>query len=104
MGMEVNTLTETVNQQGGHITVMQERITNLETIVQKQNQDLISLEHEKNVLNDTVMGQKTEIDRMGNDLRKIHEAEGGNIIKELKAQNGRTNFGNTFVRSTTTSN
>ena len=92
---KVNTLTETVNQQGGQIMVMQERIIDLESIIQRQNQDIADLEHEKDVLNDTVMSQRAEMDIMVNDMMKIigavHKKEGGNLMKAFKEQKGSAN-------------
>ena len=69
----VKDVQDNVNQQRGQIIALQERINGLETIVKKQNQDITNLEHEKDVLNQTVMSQKTEMIRMEKDMMNIIE-------------------------------
>ena len=69
---------------------MQERITDLETIIQKQNQDLA----EKDMFNNTIeRGQKTdmvgiETDMMHN-IEAIQKKEKRTLIKDQKAKVGR---------------
>ena len=74
MEKKMNTITETDHQKGDQIMAKQERITDLETIIEKQNQDLADLYHEKDVLNDTIVDQKADMASIETDMMPIIEA------------------------------
>ena len=76
MEKKMNMITETVDKQGGHILVMQERMTDMENIIQGQEQEIENLKHDKDVLTDTIMDQRAEMDSMGKDMMKIIEVVG----------------------------
>ena len=92
---KVNAVTETVNQQEGQIMTMQERINDMENMIEMQNQDLADLVNEKDVLTDTIMGQKAEFDIMRKDMMKnidvIHLEDRENLKNNQKAQKGMEN-------------
>ena len=93
---KVNTLTETVNQQGGQIRTMQEQITDMETVIERQNQNIADLVNEKDVLTDTIMGQKAEFDSMRKNIMMenidvIHLEDRENLKNNQKAQKGMEN-------------
>ena len=103
----MNSLTETVNEQGGQIMEMKEQITHIKTIMEKQNEDITDLEHEKDVLHDTIKSQRVEMDSMGKDMmtiiEAIHTEEDGNLTKHPKGGKGNAN-GCTIKKSSTIAN
>ena len=86
---KVNTLTELVDKQEGQIVIMQGQITDLETFVQKQNQDLANLGYVKEMLTKALMDQRSKMDKnitriIGTLFIKKEEGETHN--DNLKAQ------------------
>ena len=102
MEMKCYMITETVNQQGGQILAIQERITDLENIIQKQNQDIANLEYEKYLLNDTVINQRVEMGIMGKEMVKIMKGF-KNIMNDSETQKGKAN-GNVLWSTSTIQN
>ena len=91
MERKVNTITETDHRKGEQIIAMQERIADLETIIEKQNQDLA----EKDMFIDTIgRSQKADImarietDMMPN-IATVQKEEKKTLIKDQKAKTGR---------------
>ena len=93
MEKKMNTIIETVHQQGKQIRAMQGRITDMETIIKKQNKVITNLEHEKEVFHDTIMGQREDMDSMEKDITKIIETvqkdKDGHLMNDSKVQEGR---------------
>ena len=89
MERKVNTITETNHCKGEQIMAMQERITDLEIIIEKQNQDLA----EKDMLNDTIVrSQKAYMARIETDMmpniETVQKKEKKTLINQ-KAKTGR---------------
>ena len=99
MEKKMTTITETVDKQGGQLLAMQERMTDMENIIHGQEQEIMNLKHERDVLIDTIMDQRAEMDSMGKDMMKtidaVRKTEEANIINNSDKKKGKEN-GNTF--------
>ena len=107
MEKNMNSLTETVKEKGSQIMEMKEQITHMKTIMEKQNEDINDLEHEKDVLHETIKSQRVEMDSIEKDMmtiiEAIHTEEDGNLTKHPKGGKGNEN-GNSNKKSSTIAN
>ena len=71
MKNKMNALMETVNQQRGQI--LQERITNMEHLIQTHDQEINNHKYENDVLNYIIMSKRVEVDCMRTEMVKGNE-------------------------------
>ena len=92
---KVNMLTELVDKQEGQIMMMQGQINDLETFVQKQNHDLDKEkdQNEKDMLNESIMNQRSKMDKNMKGIIGTFQKEEGETQKNVKNGNAiRTNI------------